>query len=123
MAEVEMTRLQYDNLLAAAKTEDEAAIKLMQVEIDAANSIIRYELTIRWTDLGGKAIPVPIPQTWSPTQTGILIKTTTIGKEDVVAYVSSRVEGVYQDIFVTRDPEGNAGWHLLDDYDFVANAS
>lgn len=117
-----LTRDQYEMLLDAAYSGDNAAVKTLQAEIDTANFITRHAVKVRWVDVAGKAVKPPTALTWPEQQTGTLELLVPITRAHVEEFVASRAANP-TDIQVTADLNGVVGWHTLDDYDFEANAT
>lgn len=125
MADVTMTRAQYESLLAAAGGDTQVNVASLQAQIDTDNNIKRYLLNIRWQDVGGQPptrIEIADGTGWPPEMTYKLIQDRPISREDVDTVLATRATSPV-DPAVTRDPRGIVGWTLLDDYDFIINAS
>jgi hypothetical protein len=124
-ADVTLTRNQYESLLSAALGNTEVDVAALQRSVDASNSIVRYILNVRWQDLGGQPpsrIEIADGTGWPPEQTYKLTLDRPISREDVDAILETQATNPV-DPAVTRDPNGLVGWTVLDDYDFIANAS
>jgi hypothetical protein len=119
---VTMSRQEYDALLNAALTGNATDVPALQEAIDAANSITRYRLFLRWQDVGG-SVPsrIELGAGWPPEQTFLLELSRPIAREDVLQAVNAQARNPAE-IYVTPDPTGVVGFTQLDSYDFVTNA-
>lgn len=118
MADITMTRNQYEVLLAAAETSaaDADAVALVKKAVDTTNSLTRYVLWARYQDVGGVA-PVLISGEGYPPLTRVEIKQDrAISREDVLASITSNGAVNPADIHVTPDRHGEIGWTLLDTF-------
>jgi len=125
MADITITRAQYDSLLAAANGDTQVDVEGLQKLIDDANGITRYFLYIRWQDLGGQPptrIELGDGVNWPANQEFGLSQETPISREDVDIVLQTQATNPV-DAMVTSDRNGIVGWTLLDDWDFVANAT
>ncbi len=118
---ITITRPQYDALLALATAQDAAAADTLRRAIDAANSIRRYVLNIRWLNLGGEPPARVSIQNWPPSQTYRLEMERPITREDVESVFANSATNPIE-AMVTPDPAGNVGWTLVDAYDFASGA-
>lgn len=125
MANVTMTRSQYESLLAAIDGDEQVDTAALRAAIDDTNDIQRYLLRIRWYETGGSTrVPFSIRDggDWPPQQTFTLRQDRAIAREDVDAVVLTQATNPV-DVQVTPDPNGLVGWTDLDDYDFFLNGS
>jgi len=117
---ISMSRDQYEALLAFAAGErtDEEELADLQRRIDAANSVRRYYLNIRWMERGGSAPSrISLGQEWPPTQTYLLKMDRPIERADVDTVLETQAQSpVY--VTVTDDTNGVVGWTELDQWDF-----
>lgn len=122
MANVTLTRAQYDALLALASTTSASEARTLRRTIDQANGITRYFLYIRWQDVGGKPpARVELGKGWPANQTYQLELERPISRADVDDVLRNNASNPVS-VMVTPDPAGVVGWTLVDDYDFQAGA-
>lgn len=126
---VTLTFTQYEFLVKMAQAYERIGnsaglsptVDEVRKQVDLANSITRYELLVRWQDLGGKQPSrIEIGKGWPPQQTGLLVMDRPILRSDVEAYVGGYASNPV-DIAVTKDVRGVVGWTLLPDWNFDAN--
>lgn len=125
MADVTLTRSQYESLLAALDGDEQIDTAALRAAIDSANGIQRFLLRIRWYETGGAAsVPFSIQDggNWPPRQTFTLRQDRAISREDVDDVVRAQATNPVG-VQVTPDPNGVVGWEDLDDYDFLTNIS
>lgn len=120
---ITMTRGQYDALIAAGLQGDQEATEDLRDAIDSANNITRYRLSIRWQDIGGdRPSVIELGKGWPPETSFLLELERPIERADVDDVLTTQASNPV-DPMVTPDPNGQVGWTLLDDYDFVAGAT
>lgn len=118
MANVTLTRSQYDALLNAAHTGQTQEVDRLRDIIDAANGITRYQLWIRWQDVGGQPPPtIELGKGWPPGMTYFLELERKIARADVDDVLRNNAKNPAS-VMVTPDVDGVVGWTLLPDYDF-----
>jgi len=118
MADITITRAQYDALLAAASSSNTAEVTRLRGLIDAANGITRYVLQIRWQDAGGT--PPPRLQRfsdWPVAQTYKLELDRAITRQDVDDVLAQRATSAVS-VLVTPDVNGVVGWAEIEEYAF-----
>lgn len=119
MANITMTRIQYDALLSLATRASAEESRALRTLIDAANGITRYQLWIRWQDVGGRPPPtIELGKGWPENQTYFLELERKIARADVDDVLRSNTKNPAS-VMVTPDIYGVVGWTLIDDYDFV----
>lgn len=119
MANVTLTRSQYDALLSLAQQASATDTRLLRRTIDEANDITRYQLWIRWQDVGGRPPPtIELGKGWPPEQTYFLELERKITRADVDDVLRNNAVNPASTM-VTPDVDGVVGWTLIDDYDFV----
>lgn len=119
-----ITRTQYESLLAAARGDSLVNVDQLQDAVDAANSIRRYQLLIRWQEVGGstaRRFSILDGSNWPPSQEFLLIQDRAIAREDVDEVLRTQATNPV-DVLVTTDPAGVVGLTELNAYDFIANA-
>lgn len=118
MANITMTRTQYDTLLAAAKVGNPTAAASLGRDIDRVNGITRYFLYIRWQDVGGNPPPrIELGRGWPVDQTYQLELERPISRADVDDVLRNNASNPVSTM-VTPDRNGVVGWTLLGDYEF-----
>jgi hypothetical protein len=118
MANVTLTRPQYDALRTAALAGDTAEVSRILDIVDKANSIKRYFLYIRWQDVGGTPPPrIELGKGWPQNRTYKLEMDRPIAREDVNSVLSQKAQNPTA-VMVTPDRAGNVGWTLINDYNF-----
>lgn len=118
MANIFMTRAQYDALLSAAQIGNLAAATILQRDIDKANSITRYILNVRWQDIGGQPPPrIELGKGWPVEMTYKIVMERPISRADVDIVLQTNTSNPVS-VMVTPDPNGIVGWHNLEDYSF-----
>lgn len=88
------------------------------IEIERRNEIRRYQLLVRWTEVG---VPLPasttFPTTWPASYQAVLRKINVpITRAEVEQCVSDRARHAVGAVLVTDDPAGIIGWSDLDTY-------
>lgn len=122
MADVTMTRSQYEALLGLADSIFSVDVRKLRDAIDAANGVVRYQVLVRWQDVGGKYPPrIDLGLGWPQQLSGKLELERPISKEDVLDFLASRANNPVS-VMVTTDEDGVVGWTELDEFDFVAAA-
>jgi hypothetical protein len=122
MADIIITRPQYDALMTAALAGDTIEVSRLRDVIDVANSIKRFFLYIRWQDVGGAPPPrIKLGKGWPQDQTFALEMDRAITREDVDSVLAQNTQNPTS-VMVTPDRAGNVGWTLLDDYNFAIGA-
>lgn len=120
MANVSIARDQYDLLLeyAYGRIVPDTVLADLQRKIDAANSIRRYALCIRWMETGGSAPTlIAIGNGWPKSQQFLLKMDRAIAREDVDAILRTQAtRPVY--VTVTADSNGVLGWTELEEWAF-----
>lgn len=113
-----LTETQYESLRSLARLYSERQTDLLCAQIDAANDIQRFSLTVLWQDLGGKQpTAIEFGKPW-PAQTMRRIELTrAVSRNDVDEMLRS-VAANPAVVFVTPDPEGRLGLTRLEDYVF-----
>lgn len=120
MANLTITRLQLDALIAAGLSGDTAEIERIRDLVYAANNVTIYRLSIRWQDAGGQPPPrIELGAGWPQDQTTLLELERPIAREDVDTVLANQAANPVT-VMVTPDPDGNVGWTLLEDYNFDA---
>lgn len=117
MADVTLSRTQYDALLAAANGDAAVDVDSLQASIDAANGITRYRLLIRWYEIGGQPAPRHSLSSWPPEQEFLLEMERPITRTDVDEVLDNNATNP-ADPMVTTDLGGEIGLTKLDDWDF-----
>ena len=124
--DVTLTRAQYESLLLAALGEDtNIDVELLKTSIDAANSITRHLLQIRWYEQGGVTptrIEIGNGVDWPPQLSFRLILDGPIDRIDVDNVLITQATNPI-DPMVSSDPAGIAGWTLLSDWNWNLNAT
>jgi hypothetical protein len=117
---ISMSRDQYEALLdyANGRRTDAEGLADLQRAIDAANSVRRYSLYIRWMERGGSAPSrISIAAGWPPTQQFLLVLDRPIERADVDEVLNTQATSpVY--VTVTSDVRGEVGWTEIDEWDF-----
>lgn len=117
MADVTLTRAQYESLLAAASGDTAIDVLTLRETIDDANGIRRYFLRIRWQDLGAPRSKAWSMEDWPPEQQRNLELDRPITLEDVnTAVLAAAVKPA--GIMVSLSRVTNIGWTALEDWDF-----
>ena len=118
MADLTVTRPQYDALITAALAGNTAEVLRLRSIIDAANGIKRYFLFIRWQDVGGEPPPrIELGKGWPPEETYQLELDRPIAREDVDSVLVQQAVNPTT-VMITPDRAGVVGWTLVDDYTF-----
>lgn len=118
MANITMTREQYEALSNLAIGENTAVATPMRDAIDRANGIRRFYLNIRWEDVGGVPPPrIELGKGWPPAQTYLLVLERRISRADVDQVLTQNTKNP-TNVQVTPDRYGVVGWSLIADYDF-----
>jgi hypothetical protein len=118
MADLTVTRTQYDALINAALAGDTDEVRRIRDLIDKANDIKRYFLYIRWQDVGGTAPRrIELGVGWPEEQTYQLELERPIARTDVDTVLATNAANPVG-VQVTPDRNGVVGWTLLDDYTF-----
>lgn len=118
MADLTVTRPQYDALIAAALAHNDGEVLRLRGIIDKANGINRYFLYIRWTEVGG--LPprrIELGKGWPPELTYQLELDRPIARADVDSVLAQQTVNPV-DTQVTPDRAGVVGWTILDDFIF-----
>lgn len=120
MANITMTRAQYDALIAAAHTGQTVEVDRLRDLIDEANGITRYQLWIRWQDVGGRPPPrIELGKGWPENQTYFLELERKITRLDIDDVLRNNAKNPVS-VMVTPDVNATVGWTLIDDYDFAS---
>ena len=124
MADVTMTRAQYEQLVSAAKlgavnasAMAVAVVKDLCATIDDANDIHRHFLMVQWQE-SDKPDPATdrFPHHWPPQQRQVIyMEDRSITRSDVHTLLSA-VARKPVNVLVTVDPLGVCGWTQLDTY-------
>lgn len=123
MADVTLSRQQYEAMLSAARDNNQDLVDELQVAIDKNNEITRYVLNVRWQDVDGRVpTPVEIGKGWPAEQSYTIELERPIAREDVDTVLTTQATNPVN-VQVTRDPQSSVGWTLIDDYDFYSNAT
>lgn len=122
MSDVTLTQEQYQALVflarkGAASTEAKRVLEAFLKDVEKNSGINRYFLKARWQELSA---PLPkntnFPAVWPPTQELDIERTDRpIAKVDVLAAVNAKASKP-ENIMVTRDVAGLAGWTKADDF-------
>lgn len=118
MANLTITRVQLDALVAAGLAGDTDEVERLRDLVYAANDITLYRLSIRWQDAGGQPPPrIELGKGWPEDQTYLLELERAISRNDVDVVLNTQATHPVT-VMVTPDPDGNVGWTLLEDYNF-----
>lgn len=118
MSNITLSESQYEALVALSIEANESAGRALRTEIDAANSITRYVLSVRWKDVGGKTPPnIELGKGWPPAQTRLIEMKRPIARADVDEVLRQSAVNPAA-VAVTPDPYGRVGWTYIDDYNF-----
>lgn len=118
MANLTITRVQLDALVAAGLAGDTDEVERLRDLVYAANDITLYRLSIRWQDAGGQPPPrIELGKGWPEDQTYLLELERAISRNDVDVVLNTQATNPVT-VMVTPDPDGNVGWTLLEDYNF-----
>lgn len=120
MANITMTRAQYDALIAAAHAGQTVEVDRLRDLIDESNGITRYQLWIRWQDVGGRPPPrIELGKGWPVDQTYFLELERKITRLDVDDVLRNNAQNPVS-VMVTPDVDATVGWTLINDYDFTS---
>ena len=119
---VTLTIEQYEALVFLARkgagtSDAKRVLENFLKDVDKTNGVTRYFLKARWQELGA-ALPkiTSFPTTWPPELELDLERTDRpIAKVDVEEAVNKKASKP-ENIMVTRDPAGIAGWTKLDQF-------
>lgn len=118
MANLTITRNQYDALLSAALAHNDDQILELKKLIDKANGITRYILNISWQDIGGQPpARISLGQGWPGSTAFKLELERKISRADVDSVLRTQAANP-QIVLVTPDPNGLVGWTEIEEYDF-----
>jgi len=118
MANVTMSREQYEALCNLAIKQDPVNGGSLRDIVDKANGIRRFFLYIRWEDVGGVPPPrIELGKGWPPSQTFPLVLERSITRADVDQVLTTQATNP-TNVQVTPDRAGIVGWTLIDDYNF-----
>jgi hypothetical protein len=120
MANITMTREQYEALCTLAKAADQPSAFSLQRTIDTANGVRRFFLNVRWQNVGGQPpTRIELGKGWPVDQTYQLELERPISRHDVDDIL--RINAINPvSVMVTPDRYGIVGWSLLNDYEFPA---
>lgn len=113
---------QWDTLISLAQqgattAEARRQVETFLLEIEEANSIVRYSLRVRWQEAGAM-LPanVSFPRSWPPEYEITIRKLgVPVLRSDVETAVRQRAKNPVS-IMVSKDPGGEYGWQTIDQY-------
>lgn len=118
MSTITMTRSQYEAIMSVALRHEYESIIHIRREVDAANDVARYVLSIRWKNTGGTKPPrIELGLGWPTDQSFLLELDRPIERNDVDQVLETQASSPL-DVMVTPDPFSTVGWTLVDDYTF-----
>lgn len=119
MANVTMTREQYDAFYTLAKAADPSSAFSLRRAVDTTNGIRRFFLFVRWQNVGGTPPPrIELGKGWPVDQSYQLELERPITRQDVDDIL--RINAINPvSVMLTPDRNGIVGWTLLNDYDFA----
>jgi hypothetical protein len=122
MSDVILSQEQYQALVFLARkgtttVDAKRVLESFLRDIEKSNNVNRYLLKVRWQELNA---PLPtttsFPTVWPPSNELDLERTDRpIAKADVLAAVLAKASKP-ENILVTRDVAGIAGWQKVDDF-------